>query len=157
MYSIIFTAAIFIAVILNDVLQGHNKSISNHFFLGVVAISLVTILWYLEYEIVGWAMVLTPIFVLLISYITLAAGASAIKTTSSPVGATTLSTASNAAPAQSCQPINPPGPYTAVAQPTPSTVSLPASIGPPPTPAGTPMTTNTPLTPATITPITAVC
>jgi hypothetical protein len=157
MYSIIFTAAIFIGVILNDVLQKHNKNTSRHFFLGMLAISLVTILWYLEYEIVGWALVVLPIFVLLISYITLVTGSTVTKTTSSPVAATTLSTASSAAPVQSCQPINPPGPYTAVAQPTPSTVSLPASIGPPPTPAGTPMSTNKTLPVATITPITAAC
>jgi len=155
MYSIIFTAAIFIGVLLNDVLQSRKTSISSHFFLGVVAISLVTILWYLDYEIVGWAMVLLPIFVLLISYITLVTGAAVSKNTS-PVAATTLSTASNAAPVQSCQPTNPPGPYTAVAQPTPSTVSLPASIDVPATPATTPMTnTNTPS--FKITPITAGC
>ena len=67
MYSIIFTAAIFIGVLINDFLQNRNKRMTRNFFLGIIATGLVTILWYLGYETVGWVMVLLPILILLIS------------------------------------------------------------------------------------------
>jgi hypothetical protein len=158
MYSIIFTAAIFIGVLINDFLQNRNKRMTRNFFLGIIATGLVTILWYLGYETVGWVMVLLPILILLISYITLVTGLSVTK--KSPVGAPRASVATSAArapPVESCKPNNPSGPYTAVAPPTSSTVSLPASIGPPPTPAGMPMTTDKPLISGKITPIVPGC
>ena len=157
MYSIIFTAAIFIGILINDSLEKRNKRMTRHFILGIIATSLVTILWYLGYEIVGWIMVVLPILILLISYITLVTGSSIKKHMSSPVVSKPLSTASKAAPVESCQSTNPPGPYTSVAPPEPSKLSLPASIGPPPTPAGTPMSTGTVTSNLNITPIVAGC
>lgn len=153
MYSIIFTAAIFVGVLMNDLLEKRDKRMTRHFFLGILATSLVTILWYLGYEIVGWVMVVLPICILLISYIALVSGLAVKKSMTTPVAGKT----SKAAPAQSCQPTNPPGPYTAIAEPAPSKLSLPASIGPPPTPATTPMTKDTPPSKGRITPIVPGC
>ena len=50
MYSIIFTAAIFIGIILNDLLQKQSARIVSHAFLGLIIVGLVSVLWYLDYE-----------------------------------------------------------------------------------------------------------
>jgi predicted lipid-binding transport protein (Tim44 family) len=144
MYSIIFTVAIFIAVLLNDVIQHRTQRVPLHSFLGSIVIGLLTVLWYLDFEIVGWALIMIPIVALLISYIVVATrktSMSATTVSSGPVGVTQPS-GSVASNAGACIQ-NPGGPYTAVAQPMPpSTVSLPAAaaatIVPAVMPANTP-------------------
>ena len=144
MYSIIFTVAIFIAVLLNDVIQHRTQRVPLHSFLGSIVIGLVTVLWYLNFEVVGWALVMLPIIALIISYIVVVSSKKTASTTtmsSGPVGVTQPS-GSVASNAGACIQ-NPGGPYTAVAQPMPaSTVSLPAAaaatIVPATMPANTP-------------------
>ena len=122
-------------------------NISSHAFLGALATGLMTILWYLDYEMVGWALILLPMAVLLISYIVVSS--SKVVTV-----AATVPTAGPVLPSDpatpTCAPSNLAGPYTAIAPPPPSTVSLPAV---PPTPSTPAMSTNTPTPTATITPV----
>jgi hypothetical protein len=147
MYSIIVTAAIFIAMIFNDVIRNNSKHASLHAFLGALATGLVAILWYLNFEIVGWGLIIIPIFALIISYIVISTQKRSGPATSEPTTGPTLP--SNQPPA--CAPSNLAGPYTAVAPPPPSTVSLPAV---PPAPTTSAMSTNTPTPKFTITPLT---
>ena len=152
MYSIIFAAAIFIAVLINDVIANTTSYVPLHSFLGGIVLTLVTILWYLKYEIVGWALILIPIFALLISYFVLL-GIKKVTAAPAPAAAPAPSKSSDSAPM--CIE-NPGGPYTAVVQSTPSTVSLPASV-PPPAVSIAPITTTPTNTAMTITPIIGEC
>lgn len=167
MYSIIFTAAIFIAIILNDLIYKNTNDIPLHGSFGLLAVGLVTILWYLKYEIVAWVIIALPIIILTLSYITLVLGTKkSVKTTTSemPVGIESpFAPIPPGMPSRSSGEINQlgcnlPGPYTAVAPPTTSTVSLPASSTanlPPPTSA--PATTATGTPSFSITPLVKGC
>jgi hypothetical protein len=152
MYSIIVTAAIFIGMIFNDVMQNQSNRVSSHAFLGALATGLVAILWYLNYEMVGWGLITLPIAALIISYIVVVTGKGAVTALTSPAStAGPVLPNSPATPAPACIPSNLAGPYTAIAPPPPSTVSLPAV---PPTPSTPAMSTNTPTPSSTITPLT---
>ena len=133
MYSIIFTLAFFVAIILNDVFQYHSRRVVTHAFFGLIATTLVSILWYLNYEFVSWVLIIIPVIALIISYALLPSTSSSIvSSVTSPPGMTS-GLASLSAPI-TCDQYNPAGPYKAIA---PSTVSLPATTPslPPPTTA----------------------
>uniref|UniRef100_A0A6C0K0B3 Uncharacterized protein n=1 Tax=viral metagenome TaxID=1070528 RepID=A0A6C0K0B3_9ZZZZ len=164
MYSIVFTAALFMAIILNDLIQKHKNRVAIHSFFGLLATGLIAILWYLEYEVVGWTLILVPIAALIISYIVVATGASSSVTATAapaPTGIMSGTPSAAASAASTCSQYNPPGPYTTMA---PGTVSLPATTGSQPTTA--PPTVTVPPPPPstatsqpnfTITPITSGC
>jgi hypothetical protein len=126
MYSIIFTAGIFIAIILNDLLQKRSSLIVPHAFLGLIIVGLVSILWYLDFEVVGWSLILLPICALIISYIVVVMTSNGSTTSTTNPSVQGAPPAETGAPASTCIE-NPGGPYNAVAQPASSTVSLPAS------------------------------
>lgn len=171
MYSIIFTAALFVAIILNDVLQGRTTRVLSHTIFGVIATGLVSILWYLNYEFVSWILILIPVIALIIGYFLASSGTTVPSTSSS---STSLSTAASGLASPSgvaspsglaslsapitCGQYNPAGPYKAVA---PSTVSLPAtapSLAQPTTaPDSTPPSTSGPAPTFKITPIAPTC
>ena len=159
MYSIVFTAALFMAIILNDLIQKHKNRVAIHSFFGLLATGLIAILWYLEYEVVGWTLILVPIAALIISYIVVATGASSSVTATAPTGIMAGAPSAAASAASTCSQYNPPGPYTTMA---PSTVSLPATTGSQPTTAPPTVTVPPPSTATsqpkfTITPITSGC
>jgi hypothetical protein len=163
MYSIVFTAAIFIAIVFNDIIQQNTSRIALHGSFGFIAVGLVTILWYLNYEIVGWVLIALPILALTFSYIAVAnkskltVMSSTASSTSTPSGTVAPGVASTSAPVQTTQlGCNLPGPYTAVAPPATSTVSLPASSSVT-LPQPTPVTTAKPVPSFSITPITKSC
>jgi len=152
MYSIISTAAIFVAIIFNDLIQNKKYHIRFHVFLGLLATALVTILWYLDYEFVAWGLIIVPIFTLFISYIAVITSSKKLTNTTVNNGGPQLSDNSKS-DAPTCNQ-NLAGEYTAVAQP--STVSLPAAPIPP-TNTGTVMTSPVTTPKYNITPITGDC
>lgn len=147
MYSILVTAAIFIAMVFNDIIQHGSKHASLHAFLGALATGLVTILWYLNFEIVSWGLIIIPIVAIIISYIVIST-----KKGTGSTGEATTGPVLPSSPPPACAPSNLAGPYTTVAAPPPSTVSLPAV---PPAPTTSAMSTSIPTPTSTITPITA--
>lgn len=151
MYSIISTAAIFAAIVFNDIIQNQKYYIRLHIFLGLIATALVIVLWYLEYEYVAWGLIVVPIFTLFISYIAVSTSSKTTTTTKSNNGPKISDNSKSDAPA--CNQ-NPAGEYTAV--PQPSTVSLPAAPIQPTT-TGTVMTSPVSTPTYNITPITADC
>ena len=151
MYSILFTAAIFIAIIFNDLIQNRTYRIQNNLYLGLLATALVTMLWYLEYEYVAWGLIIVPILTLFITYIIVISTSKKVTTTTVNDGPQISDNSKSDAPA--CNP-NPAGEYTAV--PQPSTVSLPAAPIPP-TNTGTVMTSPVAAPTYNITPITGGC
>ena len=151
MYSIISTAAIFIAIVFNDLIQNRKYLIRFHIFLGLLATSLVIILWYLDYEIVAWGLIIVPIFTLFISYIAASGNSKKLQNTTASNGPIISDTSKSDTP--TCNQ-NPAGQYTAV--PQPSTVSLPAAPIPPAN-TGTVMTSPVSTPTYNITPIMASC
>ena len=151
MYSIISTAAIFAAIVFNDIIQNQKYYIRLHIFLGLIATALVIVLWYLEYEYVAWGLIVVPIFTLFISYIAVSTSSKTTTTTKPNNGPKISDNSKSDAP--TCNQ-NPAGEYTAV--PQPSTVSLPAAPIQPTT-TGTVMTSPVSTPTYNITPITADC
>jgi hypothetical protein len=154
MYSIIFTLAFFVAIILNDVLQNHSRRVVTHAVFGLIATSLVSILWYLNYEFVSWVLISIPVIALIVGYALLPSTSSSIVTSvSSPPGMAQPSGIASVSAPIICNQYNPGGPYTAVA---PSTVSLPATTPSLPPPTTAPTTPDLPTT-FNITPIVPTC
>jgi hypothetical protein len=151
MYSIIFTAAIFLAIILNDLIQNRKYRVQNNLYLGLLATALVTMLWYLGYEYVAWGLIILPILTLFITYIIVISTSKKVVSTTDNNGPIISDSSKSDAPA--CNQ-NPAGQYTAV--PQPSTVSLPAAPIPP-TNTGTVMTSPVTTPTYNVTPITAGC
>lgn len=155
MYSIIFTAAIFVAILINDVIHDTKAYLVSHSILGLIALVLVTVLWYLNYEFVGWALILIPITALFISYLVLLSNKKPAVAAPAPAPAPKPSENKSSDSAPMCIQ-NPGGPYTTVPKPESSTVSLPASAPPPATSTSYP--TNTPTNNSMkISPITGGC
>jgi len=72
MYPVIFTAALFIGIILNDVISKNSETETlKHLFIGLVATLGMGYLSYKGLNIVGWAILIVPMLTLLISYIIL--------------------------------------------------------------------------------------
>ena len=153
MYSIIFTAAIFVAILINDVIHDTKAYLVPHSILGLIALVLVTVLWYLNYEPVGWALILVPITALFISYLVLLSNKKPAVAAPAPAPKPSENKPSDSTPM--CIE-NPGGPYTTVPKPESSTVSLPASAPPPATSTTTTTSTGT-NTSMKITPITGGC
>ena len=153
MYSIISTAAIFAAIVFNDIIQNQKYYIRLHIFLGLIATALVIVLWYLEYEYVAWGLIVVPIFTLFISYIAVSTSSTSKKIQKTKVSSGQQLSDNSKSDAPTCNQ-NPAGEYTAV--PQPSTVSLPAAPIQPTT-TGTVMTSPVSTPTYNITPITADC
>ena len=159
MYSIVFTLAFFVAIILNDVLHNGSRRIATHAFFGLIATTLVSILWYLNYEFVSWILILIPVIAMIVGYTLIPASSSSIiPSVNSPPGMAQPSGVASLSAPITCGQYNLAGPYTAVA---PSTVSLPATTPslPPPTtaPVSTPPSTSGPAPTFKITPIVPTC
>ena len=73
MYSIIATAALFTAVVLNDFLKKRRNpyKTKQHIFFGIMAVTAMTVLWYLDMEIVGWGLLIVPIGAIFLSFLLL--------------------------------------------------------------------------------------
>jgi len=70
MYSVLFTAALFIAIVLNDLnLKSPQKELLKHLFLGLVALVGMGLLVYKGLDYVGWILLAVPIVSLVISFI----------------------------------------------------------------------------------------
>ena len=117
MYSIIATAALFTAVIFNDEIENKGRKVRSHAIFGALAITIVSILWYLDMEFVGWGLLIVPILALFISFIL-------VKTGTTPVD---RSDQIDATEAVEHHVKNIPGPYIAVAPHEPSTIALPVN------------------------------
>ena len=68
-YSVITTAALFIAIIINDVIQKNESSISSHAFLGLLSTLAVLFLCMKGAEMVAWGIIILPIFVIILSFV----------------------------------------------------------------------------------------
>jgi hypothetical protein len=69
MYSLIAVVALFVAIILNDVLQQNSSEIPKHALFGLISTLGMFVLWYNDHELVGWGLLIVPIFILFISFI----------------------------------------------------------------------------------------
>ena len=105
-YPAITTAALFTAVIINDLITKHSSSITNHAFLGLISVFGMVVLSMKNLDIVGWGLLILPMFVIILSFLityfsasngngssnTVAPSASPATTTASPAGLTPAST-----------------------------------------------------------------
>jgi len=71
MYSVIATAALFTAVVLNDFLKKKRNTyrIKRHVFFGICAVGAMAALWYLDMEYVGWGLLIIPIAAIFITFL----------------------------------------------------------------------------------------
>lgn len=68
-YSAVTTVALFIAIIINDVIQNNVSSISNHAFLGLLSILAVLFLCMKGAETVAWGLITIPMFTIALSFV----------------------------------------------------------------------------------------
>ena len=68
-YSAVTTVALFIAIIINDVIQNNVSSISNHAFLGLLSVLAVLFLCMKGAESVAWGLIIIPMFTIALSFV----------------------------------------------------------------------------------------
>ena len=68
-YSALTTLALFIAIIINDVIQNDTSSISNHAFFGLLSILAVLFLCMKGAESVAWGLIILPMFTIALSFV----------------------------------------------------------------------------------------
>ena len=133
-YPVLITVAIFIALILDDIIQRTPENIPTNTLQGFVSMILMLILSFKDMELVSWGLLVLPIIVLILCYY-YAIKVSVGNPTAILPGATTV--ASTAQPVMSC---------STAATGSPSNISVPSS----PT-----MSAQIQAAPYTFTPITA--
>ena len=67
-YPVIVTAAIFIALIFDDILTKSSTSVPINTLQGLICVGLMTVLSFKDMEFVSWGLLLLPIIVLIICY-----------------------------------------------------------------------------------------
>ena len=127
MYSLIVVTAIFVAIIFNDLVQDNSSEIPKHALFGLVCVLSMTLLWYNDLALVGWGLLVVPIIVLLISFISLSLRTPSTLLKSGP--SSTVDTCTTPVPTpvksgSSCAPYK----HNEDCSPLPATVSLPASL-----------------------------
>jgi hypothetical protein len=68
-YSAVTTVALFIAIIINDVIQNNISSISNHAFFGLLSVLAVLFLCMKGAESVAWGLIIIPMFTIALSFV----------------------------------------------------------------------------------------
>jgi len=68
-YSAVTTVALFIAIIINDVIQNDISSISNHAFFGLLSVLAVLFLCMKGAESVAWGLIVLPMFTIALSFV----------------------------------------------------------------------------------------
>ena len=104
-YPVCVTVALFIALLLFDVIQRTPENINGHIFFGLVTTFLMVYLSFKDMELVSWGLLLIPLVVLVTSYFLGYNSSSSVVSPAVPV---------TAVPAASCE--------------TKPTISTPASI-----------------------------
>jgi hypothetical protein len=132
MYAVIAAAALFISIVLSDLLQDKSSEIPKHALFGLICTLLIFVLSYNDLEMVGWGLLVVPIFSLFISFLIVSLRGTKNKGSSNTKYKTNYNNCNSSTP----QEHNCPAPVTI---PTPSstpsgsscapaTVSLPASL-----------------------------
>ena len=152
MYAVVTAAALFISIVLSDLLQDKSSEIPKHALFGLICTLLIFILSYNDLEAVGWGLLIVPIVSLLISFLIVSLHGTKNMGSSSTKYKTKCSTC-NSSNTPTPEENNCPAPVTV---PTPSstpsgsscapaTVSLPASLPS----SGAPSTPPYSITPST--------
>ena len=135
-YPVFITAALFLAMILNDLIVHSPEKITKHSLEGLICVALMLILSFKDMELVSWGLLILSLVILIVCY--------HFASQMSPK----VVPANRPPPVSSCPPTDS-GPMFSSAIPgseTPSTVSVPAShtmsaiIGAKPPPTFTPIT-----------------
>lgn len=127
MYAVIAAAALFISIVLSDLLQDKSSEIPKHALFGLICTLLIFVLSYNDLEMVGWGLLVVPIFSLFISFLIVSLRGTKNKGSST----TKYKTNCNSSTPQehNCPaPVPVPSSTSSGSSCAPATVSLPASL-----------------------------